>query len=207
MSSTWLEGEPEALMHEVDQRASSRLLINDSHFNLSAIQRISEKLHRKHTLRLVVVDYLQLVDAGIKGAVREAQVSAVSRGLKMLAQRLSVPVIALSQLNRESVKREQPKGRRGEVPTEESKRIPAPKLHDLRESGAIEQDANTVLFLHHPLAESPNAIERERGPFEVIVAKQRMGKTGVVRLTGQLEYARFASVQNSAVALYIGGRE
>jgi replicative DNA helicase len=205
MAPTWLEGEPDALMYEVDRRAESRLLINDSHYGLGPIQRITEKLHRKHGLRLVVVDYLQLVESGIKGASREAQVSAVSRGLKVLAQRLGIPVIAVSQLNRESVKREvaKPRSRKGDPPPPPP-RVPAPKLHDLRESGAIEQDANTVLFLHHPLAESPVAIERERGPYEVIVAKQRMGKTGVVRLMAQLEYARFASVQNSSVS-YVGG--
>jgi replicative DNA helicase len=195
MSPTWSQGEPEALMVEVDRRAESRLLINDQHFGLSAIQRITEKQHRRNPLRLVVVDYLQLVDSGIRGASREAQVSAVSRGLKVLAQRLGVPVLAISQLNREAVKRDaaKPRTRKGEP--EQAPRVPAPKLHDLRESGALEQDANTVLFLHHPLAESPVAIERERGPYEVIVAKQRMGKTGVVRLLAQLEYARFATLQ------------
>lgn len=197
-----------ALMREVSQRGdTSRLLINDTHYGLGAIQRISEKLHRKHGLKLIVVDYLQLVDAGLPRSQREAQVSAVSRGLKLLAQSTGVPVMALSQLNRETAKRGEQGGRgrggrarRGEEEERSYQPLPRPRLHDLRESGAIEQDANVVLMLHHPYAESPIDVERTSGPYELLIAKSRMGRTGMVKLIAQHEHARFVPCVNSATA-------
>lgn len=202
----------DVLMREVDKRAgTSQLLVNDSHYALGTIQRITEKLHRRHGLKLVVVDYLQLVDSGLQKSSREAQVSAVSRGLKLLAQSIGVPILALSQLNRDSAKRGENSGgggrrRRDEQEGQRSAQpAPRPRLHDLRESGAIEQDANVVLMLHHPFAESTIDIERQRGPYELLIAKARMGKTGIVKLIAQLEYARFVPCVNSSVGHSIGG--
>jgi replicative DNA helicase len=152
-----------------------------------------------------VVDYLQLVQCDLgRGATRENVVSTISRTLKLLAQRLGVPVIALSQLNRESEKRGEQKGKnRAKIDPmsvdrapEQTVRAPPPKLHDLRESGAIEQDANAVCFLHHPLNESENRFERESGPFELIVAAQRLGPTGAVSLFAQRQFSRFTEVES-----------
>jgi replicative DNA helicase len=174
---------------------------NHYHHSLGAICRITEKLHRKHTLSLVVVDYLQLVQCDLgKSATRENVVSTISRTLKLLAQRLGVPVLALSQLNRESAKRGDPKAKPKvrridpmaiDNKPEPTPRAPPPQLHDLRESGAIEQDANAVVFLHHPLSESGISWERDHGPFELIVAAQRLGPTGSVSLHAERHYSRF----------------
>lgn len=188
----------------IDKRVGTgdgNLLINASYSSLGAICRITEKAHRKHGLSLVFVDYLQLVEAPLgKNATRENQVSAISRTLKTLAQRLQVPIIALSQLNRESVKR-------GGATTKKRSKgeeagpalLPRPQLHDLRESGAIEQDANAVVFLHNPHGESADEVEKRRGPFEVIVEKQRLGKRGVALMTGFLEFAEFRPCTNSSL--------
>lgn len=126
-------------------------------------------------LDLVVVDYLQLVDAGIKTDVREQQIAYISRALKALARELAVPVIACSQLNRAVERRE-------------SKR---PQLSDLRESGAIEQDADLVVFIYRPdYYDDPD----QTGPVaetEVIIAKQRNGPLGKFRLMFHKSSATF----------------
>ncbi|MFL5342595.1 MAG: replicative DNA helicase [Gemmataceae bacterium] len=122
---------------------------------------------RQDGLRLVVVDYLQLVEPDDRKAARHEQVSAVSRRLKALAKELSVPVLALAQLNRQA---------------EDSSR---PKLHHLRESGSLEQDADTVLLMHR-LEDSPSVIEVE-------VAKNRNGPTGTIKLVFDRRYTRFGS--------------
>ncbi len=172
---------------------------NSDYFELNAICRITEKLHRRSIaetgkgLALVVVDYLQLVVCRlVKNATRENQVSFVARSLKQLAKRIGVPVLALAQLNRASVIRGQAKGSRKSP--DEDDTIPAPQLHDLRESGAIEQDANCVMFLHNPYGESEDDFKRLHGPFRLIVAAQRMGRKGEVSLFGDLEYSQFKQI-------------
>ena len=126
-------------------------------------------------LDLVVVDYLQLVDAGIKTDVREQQIAYISRALKALARELEVPVIACSQLNRAVERRE-------------SKR---PQLSDLRESGAIEQDADLVVFIYRPDVYDDADQTGPLGETEVIIAKQRNGPLGKFRLMFNKSQARF----------------
>ncbi len=135
-------------------------------------------LKLRHDIGLVVIDYLQLMTASstARGRSREQEVSEVSRGLKALAKELHVPVIALSQLSRK------PEGRQDTRPI----------LSDLRESGAIEQDADVVLMLHRP---EYYKAEDHPGEAEVIVAKQRNGPTGVVNLAfigNQLRFENLA---------------
>ncbi|MSR57375.1 MAG: replicative DNA helicase [Planctomycetaceae bacterium] len=131
--------------------------------SMSQIASISRRLKRKNNIRLVVIDYLQLIEPEDKRAPREQQIAAITRRLKFLAKELQLPVIALAQLNRG-------------VELREDKR---PRLADLRESGAIEQDADIVMFLHRPEMYDP---EDRPGEAEVIVAKHRNGPTGMIRL-------------------------
>ena len=117
-------------------------------------------------LALLVVDYLQLISAGVKVEQRRLEVALITRRLKALAGQLGVPVIVLSQLNRELTRRSDPR----------------PQLADLAESGAFEQDADQVAFIHRPEVYDPDE-HSFRGLAEIIVAKHRQGQTGTVQLT------------------------
>jgi len=135
----------------------------------------ARRLLARHSIECIIVDYLQLMTS--PGAEsRQVEVSNISRGLKALARELNLPVLAVAQLRRES---------------EEHKR---PRLADLRESGAIEQDADVVLLLHREeMRHSPGTQEHEqaRGQAELIIAKQRNGPRDLLRLTWQHQYTRF----------------
>ena len=140
-------------------------------------------LKSQFDIGLVVVDYLQLMDAGGRIENRQQEISLISRSLKGLAKELNIPVIACSQLSR------QVETRGGEK---------RPILADLRESGAIEQDADVVMFVYRPSAYKLSEEEREqlKGTdeeklAEIIVAKQRNGPTGTIKLTFIDEYIRF----------------
>lgn len=155
----------------------STILIDDASTAsvLSIKAKARQMMKRYGGLDLVVVDYLQLVDAGIKTDVREQQIAYISRALKALARELEVPVIACSQLNRAVERRE-------------SKR---PQLSDLRESGAIEQDADLVVFIYRPDVYDDADQTGPLGETEVIIAKQRNGPLGKFRLMFNKSQARF----------------
>lgn len=137
------------------------------------------QLKQRENIKLVAIDYLQLMEADAENRTQE--VSKLSRGLKLLAGRLQVPIMVLSQLSRAL----------------EARSDKRPMLSDLRESGAIEQDADTVLFLYRPDYYAKDEAEREKlqGSAEVIVAKQRNGPTGVVPMYFHADYARFETLE------------
>ncbi|HTN68172.1 MAG TPA: replicative DNA helicase [Dysgonamonadaceae bacterium] len=140
----------------------------------------ARRLVREFDVKMLIIDYLQLMNAsGMNYGSREQEVSMISRSLKGLAKELDIPIIALSQLNR-GVETRQGEGKR-------------PQLSDLRESGAIEQDADIVCFIHRP--EYYRITEDEYGSTigvaEIIVAKHRNGPTGLVRMKFESEYALF----------------
>lgn len=162
-------------------RESSRLyempfFVDDSaDLTVTSIRAKCRRLKRKHKkIGLVVVDYMQLMQGPSRSDNRQQEIAEISRSLKNLARELEVPVIALSQLNRQLEQRE-------------NKR---PRLGDLRESGAIEQDADIVLFIYRDEAYDDKNPET-RGLAEVIVAKHRAGATGTVMMTFAAEFTRF----------------
>jgi len=140
----------------------------------------ARRLKAEAGIGMVIVDYLQLMQGPMNAESRQQEVSQISRGLKALAKELSVPVVALSQLSRAPEQR-----------TGDNKR---PQLSDLRESGAIEQDADLIMFLYRqemydgPVDKDGNSLE---GKAEVIVGKQRNGPTGIVNLFFQKHFTRF----------------
>ncbi|MDP8929826.1 MAG: replicative DNA helicase, partial [Actinomycetota bacterium] len=135
----------------------------------------------RNDLDLVIVDYLQLMQSHRRVENRQQEVSEFSRGLKMLAKELDVPVMALSQLSR------QPE-------TRSDKR---PQLSDLRESGALEQDADVVSFIYRD--EVYEESSDQKGIAELIIAKHRNGPTGVVKLAFLDNFTKFANLAHSAV--------
>ena len=146
----------------------------------------ARRLVREHNVKLIIIDYLQLMNAtGMSFGNRQEEVSTISRSLKGLAKELNIPIIALSQLNR-SVETRDGDGKR-------------PQLSDLRESGAIEQDADMVCFIHRPeyykiyLDEQGNDL---KGMAEIIIAKHRNGAVGNVRLRFKGEYTRFSNPED-----------
>lgn len=140
----------------------------------------ARRFRRQGKLGLLVIDYLQLVEPEDRRAPRHEQVAAISRRLKLLARELAVPVVVLAQLNRDADKRERP------------------RLSDLRESGAVEQDADTVLLLHR--AEEDDGSARETETIQVFVAKQRNGPTDVVNLIYRRNYCAFENWTPAAPA-------
>ncbi len=153
------------------------LFIDDSpNMSMMEIRAKCRRLKQKHDLRLVVVDYLQLMSSGKKVESRQQEVAEFSRALKLLAKELEVPVIAISQLNRGPEQRQDKK----------------PMMSDLRESGSLEQDADMVILLHREDAyekESPRA-----GEADFIVAKHRNGPTATITVAFQGHYSRFVDM-------------
>ncbi|MCL4540716.1 MAG: replicative DNA helicase, partial [Bacteroidetes bacterium] len=138
----------------------------------------ARRLKTEHDIGLIMVDYLQLMQGPARAESREREISMISRSLKVLAKELDIPVVALSQLRRSVEERGDKK----------------PILSDLRESGALEQDADVVIFIHRPelygLESYPDG-ESTAGVAEIMISKQRNGPTGDVRLAFVKQYARF----------------
>ncbi len=150
---------------------------DSSDLTVTAIRAKCRRLKRKSDLGLVVVDYLQLMQGPSRSDNRQQEIAEISRSLKNLARELHVPVIAVSQLNRQLEQRE-------------NKR---PRLGDLRESGAIEQDADVVMFVYRNEYYDPDDVST-KGTAELNIAKHRAGATGLVHLSFRAEFTRFADL-------------
>lgn len=143
--------------------------------SLMEIRAKCRRLKQTQGLKLVVIDYLQLMSSGKQVESRQQEVSEFSRALKLLAKELELPVVALSQLNRNSEMRNDRK----------------PQISDLRESGSIEQDADVIFLVHRP-----DAYDKEDRPGEadIIMAKHRNGPTATFQLGFQGQYSRFSDM-------------
>ena len=165
----------------VGKMDNAPLFIDDSpNMTLMEIRAKARRLKQRNNLKLIVLDYLQLMSSGKKVESRQQEVSEFSRALKLMAKELEVPLIALSQLNRGSEQRTDKK----------------PMVSDLRESGSIEQDADMVILLHRDDVydkESPRA-----GEADVIVAKHRNGPTKTIAVAFQGHYSRFANMTHDS---------
>ena len=152
---------------------NTKLFIDDSPGQgMLRIAANARRLKLRHDIRLVCIDYLQLIEPDNRRDPRQEQVAQISRRLKFLARELKIPVIALAQVNRSS----------------EDRQDHRPRLADLRESGSIEQDADTVLLLHRPDRYEPGQHE---GIIEIIIGKQRNGPTGEITLSYLKEFMRY----------------
>ena len=168
------------LVGSVRKIGNSNLVIDDtSGITASELRSKCRKLKIEQGLDLVIIDYLQLMTGAgkRKGDSRQQEISDISRSLKVMARELNVPVIALSQLSR----------------AVESRPDKRPMLSDLRESGAIEQDADIVMFIYRDEYYNPDS--EKKGVAEVIVAKQRSGPTGPVELAWLSQYTKFGNLE------------
>jgi len=165
------------LARRMSEVVDAPLFIDDSpNMSMMEIRAKCRRLKQRHSLRLVIIDYLQLMSSPKRVENRQQEVSEMSRSLKLLAKELDVPVVAISQLNRGPEQRNDKR----------------PLLSDLRESGSIEQDSDVVILLHREDAyepESPRA-----GEADLIVAKHRNGPTAVVTVAFQGHYSRFVDM-------------
>ena len=164
--------------------ANSKLIIDDTPgISLSLLRSKCRRLKIEHDIQIVIIDYLQLMSGDNNGsaASRQQEISDISRGLKALAREMNVPVVALSQLSRAVEQR--PDHR--------------PMLSDLRESGAIEQDADVVMFLYREGYYNRDLSEAQQRVAEVIIAKQRNGPIGTVNLLWMPELTKFSDMERS----------
>jgi len=165
----------------IDKLSAAPIYIDDSSsITVSEIRAKCRRLKQTKNLGLVVIDYLQLMQGSRRADNRQQEISEISRSLKVLAKELDIPVIALSQLSR----------------TSETRSDKRPMLSDLRESGAIEQDADLVMFLYRD--DYYNKDSQEKNIAEVIIAKQRSGTTGTYKLGWQGRYTKFVNIDYSA---------
>jgi replicative DNA helicase len=171
------------LSDAADILGNAKLFIDDTPGQgMLRIAANARRLKLRQHIKLVVIDYLQLIEPDNRRDSRQEQVANISRRLKFLARELQIPVLALAQVNRSSEDRQDHK----------------PRLSDLRESGSIEQDADTVMLIHRPELHEPGQHE---GVVEIIVAKQRNGPTGILTLTYLKQFMRY---ENFAVETPFG---
>ena len=164
------------LAKRMGEISAAPLFIDDSpNMSLMEIRAKARRLKQRHNLKLIIIDYLQLMTAGKRVENRQQEVSEFSRNLKLLAKELEVPVIAISQLNRGPEQRADKR----------------PMLSDLRESGSIEQDADVVILLHRDDMYDGGG---RSGEADLIIAKHRNGPTRTIAVSAQLHFARFSDL-------------
>jgi replicative DNA helicase len=171
------------LVQKSAEISSAPLFIDDTPSRtLTEIAAVARRLKRKRGLSLIVIDYLQLIEPDNPRDQRQEQVAKIARRLKTMSRELDIPVLCLAQLNRQA----------------EVSRDNRPRLNHLRESGAIEQDADVVMFVHREEYYQTNDEDRERvkGQAEIIIAKQRNGPIGDVKLLWQHDYTRFVNLEH-----------
>lgn len=166
------------LVDAASRIAEAPIFIDDTAaISVTELRAKARRLHREHPLALIVVDYLQLMRSPAYSHSREQEISDISRSLKALAKELAVPVVALSQLNR----------------SVESRVDKRPVMSDLRESGAIEQDADVIMFVYRDEVYNPETVDK--GVAELIISKQRNGPIGTVRVAFNGEHTRFDNLE------------
>lgn len=168
------------LVDAASRIAEAPIFIDDTPaITIMELRAKARRLHRESPLGLIIVDYLQLMRSPSYMHSREQEIADISRSLKAIAKELQVPVVALSQLNR----------------SVESRQDKHPLMSDLRESGAIEQDADLIMFIYRDEVYNPETIDK--GIAEIIIAKQRTGPTGPVRLAFSGEFTRFDNLEET----------
>ena len=171
------------ISHALEKLSSMRLFIDDTaNIGVLEMRAKSRRLQAEHGLSLIVVDYIQLMSARGRYENRTLELASISRSMKGLAKELNVPIVVLSQLSR----------------APESRSDHRPQLSDLRESGALEQDADVVILIYRDDAYNRDPNNPDAGTAELILAKQRNGPTGIVRLAFLREQTRFASLAAGA---------
>lgn len=169
----------ELIQHALDQLSGAKIFIDDTPSpTLLQMRSMARRLQAEHGLDLIIVDYLQLIQPRAHAESLVQQVTEFSRGLKSMARELNVPVLAVSQLSREVDKRE----------------VKRPRLSDLRESGAIEQDADVVMFIYRKDKDRINPTSEESNTAEIMIEKHRNGPTGTVKLKFIPERSSFQSI-------------
>jgi len=172
-----LESDWPKISHAIGRLGEAPIFVDDNpNLTVMDIRAKARRLKSRERLGLVIVDYLQLMSGRSSAENRQVEVSEISRGLKILARELNVPVVALSQLSRNLEMRSDKR----------------PVLADLRESGSLEQDADVVLFIYRDELYNPDSADR--GTAEIIVSKHRNGPTGSCRLAFLDHYTRFANM-------------
>ena len=166
------------LTEAADTIADSNLVIDDSgDINVQSLRSKCRKYKMEHGLDVIIIDYLQLMSGGGRNESRQQEISEISRSLKLLARELNIPVIALSQLSRGV----------------ESRPDKRPMMSDLRESGAIEQDADVVMFIYRD--DYYNKDTDKKNISEIIIGKQRSGPVGTIELAWLPEYTKFGTLE------------
>jgi replicative DNA helicase len=165
----------------VEKYKSAHIIIDETPaITISTLSERAKRMQRQFGIKMIIVDYLQLMHSNSRNIQnREQEVADISKGLKALAKSLHVPVIALSQLNR----------------AVDSRTVKQPVLSDIRESGSIEQDADKIIFIHREDYYNPNS--QPTNEAEIIIAKQRNGPTGIVKLHWEGQYTRFSNLEHN----------
>lgn len=179
----WVQDhEWDVLVGTVGKLSEGGIWIDDTAgLSITALRSKARRLHAQHPLDLLIVDYLQLMHASLDGkrfANREQEIAEISRGLKGLAKELDIPVLALAQMSR----------------AVESRRDKLPQLSDLRESGAIENDADVVLFIYREEMYNPESLDA-KNTADIIIAKHRNGPVGTIRLGFEASQTRFYPIE------------